>query len=51
MLRLRPLPRVGDAAQFELPFAPYPRGDYRLEVKATAGGETVTQLLPVRLIG
>jgi hypothetical protein len=51
LLVLPSLPAVGGAAQFELPFARYPRGEYRLEVKATSGGETVTQLLPVRLIG
>jgi hypothetical protein len=51
LLVLPSLPSVGGAAQFELPFARYPRGEYRLEVKATSGGETVTQLLPVRLIG
>jgi VWFA-related protein len=51
LLVLPSLPDVGGAAQFELPFARYPRGEYRLEVKATSGGETVTQLLPVRLIG
>ncbi|CAN5831636.1 hypothetical protein BH24ACI5_BH24ACI5_17760 [soil metagenome] len=51
LLLLPVLPVVGDATQFDLPFARYPRGEYRLEVKVNAGGETVTQLLPVRLIG
>jgi hypothetical protein len=51
MLVLPSLPAVGGAAQFELPFARYPRGEYHLEVKATSGGATVAQLLPVRLIG
>ena len=51
LMVLPSLPAVGGAAQFELPFARYPRGEYRLEVKATSGGESVTQLMPVRLIG
>ena len=51
---LMALPRLGDiggAAQFELPFARYPRGDYRLHIRARALGEAVTQLLAIRIIG
>lgn len=51
LMTLPALPRVGDAAQFELPFARYPRGEYRLEVRARSGGEAVTQLMTVRVIG
>lgn len=51
LLVLPRLPAVGDAAQFELPFARYPRGEYRLEVRVVSGREAITQLLPVRLIG
>jgi VWFA-related protein len=51
LLVLPSRPGVGDAAQFELPFARYPRGEYRLEVTVIAGAERVTQLLTVRVIG
>lgn len=51
LLDLPPLRPVDGAAQFDLPFARYPRGDYGLEVQATAGGEPVTQLLTVRVVG
>lgn len=51
LLLLPKLSAVGGAAQFELPFARYPRGDYRLEVRASSGGVETTQLLTIRLIG
>ena len=51
LLELVQLPRVGDAAQFELPFARYPRGDYRLEVEARAGSERVSTVVTVSLLG
>jgi hypothetical protein len=44
------VPDVDGASQFDLPLARYPRGDYFIEVRAT-GGETVTQLVSIRLIG
>jgi VWFA-related protein len=51
LLDLPRLEPVDGVAQFELPFARYPRGEYRLHVRATAGGQTVTQLLSVTVIG
>ncbi len=42
---------VDGAAQFDLPFARYPRGDYLLEIRAIAGNENVTQLIGIRVIG
>lgn len=51
LLELPPLRPVDGAAQFDLPFARFPRGDYRLEVTASAGGERVTQLLTIRVSG
>ena len=40
-----------DGSQFDLPFARYPRGEYQLEIRATAGAERVTQLLTIRVRG
>ncbi|HJR57909.1 MAG TPA: VWA domain-containing protein [Vicinamibacterales bacterium] len=51
LLALTQLEPVDGARQFALPFARYPRGEYRLLVRATSGGETVTQVLTIRLIG
>jgi hypothetical protein len=49
LLRLPVLPSVGGAFQFDLPFAPYPRGEYFIDVRATAGGVETDRLLPIRL--
>jgi len=51
LMRLPRLQPVEGAAQFELPFARYPRGEYALEIRATAGRERVTQLVAIRVIG
>jgi hypothetical protein len=51
LLELSALHPVDGAAQFDLPFAPYPKGDYRLLVRAAAGGQVVTSLVTLRLIG
>jgi hypothetical protein len=51
LLLLPLLPAVGDASQFELPFARYPRGDYLVEVRATSGGAETSQLLSIRVTG
>jgi hypothetical protein len=51
LMRLPRLQAVEGAAQFELPFARYPRGDYALEIRASAGSERVTQLVAIRVIG
>jgi hypothetical protein len=51
LLDLAPLAAVDGAAQFDLPFARFPRGEYRLEVSASAGAERVTQLLTIRVVG
>ena len=51
LLELPQLARVDGAAQFDLPFARYARGEYRLEIRATGAGQATTQILLVRLIG
>jgi len=51
LLRLPALAMVGGASQFDLPFARYPRGEYRLEVHASFGSVETTQLLMIRLTG
>lgn len=45
------LPSIGDAAQFDLPFAPYARGEYFLDVRATSGDRETNQRLSLRLVG
>ena len=37
------------ASQFDLPFTPYPRGEYYLDVRATSGGLETDRLLSIRL--
>ena len=51
LMDLTPLAPVGGAAQFELPFARFPRGEYRLVIEATAGGQTVRNLMTIYVIG
>jgi hypothetical protein len=51
LLDLPALPSIDGASQFDLAFARFPRGDYRLEVTALAGAERVTQLLTIRVLG
>ena len=51
LLVLPALGPIGDASQFSLPFARYPRGEYRLEIRASVAGVETTQLLPIRLVG
>lgn len=51
LLELRELRRVDGAAQFDLPFARFPRGDYRLQIRAVSGREAVTNLVMIRVIG
>ena len=51
LLELPQLTRVDGAAQFDLPFARYARGEYRLEIRASGAGQATTQILMVRLIG
>jgi VWFA-related protein len=51
---LMELPKVqviDGAAQFDLPFARFPKGDYLLEIRAMSGAETVSQLVPIRVAG
>jgi VWFA-related protein len=45
------LPPIDGVPQFDLPLAPFPRGDYHIEVRATDGSSTVSQLVSFRLIG
>jgi hypothetical protein len=51
LLDLPELQRIDDAAQFDLPFARFPRGEYRLQIRADSGKETVTTLVMIRVIG
>lgn len=51
LMELPLLDPVDGAAQFELPLARFPRGEYRLEVTAVAGAERVRQLLTIRVVG
>lgn len=51
LLELPQLETVDGAAQFDLPFARFPRGEYRLRIRATSGREAVTNLVTIRLIG
>jgi VWFA-related protein len=51
LLELPFLSIVDDATQFELPFARFPKGDYRLEVRAAGAGTWISQVLPIRLSG
>jgi VWFA-related protein len=48
---LKRLQPVDGAAQFEMPFARYVRGEYRLLVRAGSGPEAVTTVLNIRVIG
>jgi VWFA-related protein len=51
LLDLPALQRIDGAAQFDLPFARFPGGDYLLEIRTSSGGETVTELRSIRIIG
>lgn len=51
LLELPRLQPVDGAAQFDLPLARFPRGEYRLQVRAASGREVVTNLVTIRLIG
>ncbi len=51
LLELPRLAPVGGAAQFELPFARYARGDYRLLVTAGSGPRAARTIVSIRVIG
>jgi VWFA-related protein len=51
MRELTPLPSVDGIPQFDLPLASYAKGDYRIEIRATSGNASTSQLLMFRLIG
>ena len=51
LMELPQLDRIDGAAQFELPFARFPRGEYRLHVRAVSGSEAVSTLVTIRVIG
>ncbi|MEO6213482.1 MAG: VWA domain-containing protein [Vicinamibacterales bacterium] len=51
IMTLSPLPDLGGMSQFDLPLARYPRGDYRIEVRAADATSSTAQLIPFRLIG
>ena len=45
------LPAIDGASQFDLPFAPYARGEYFLDVRAAADGVETSQRVTFRLVG
>lgn len=45
------LPSVDGIPQFDLPLFPFARGDYHIEIRATAGTSSVSQLVTFRLVG
>lgn len=51
MLELPALPTIDGVGQFDLPFARFARGEYRLVVQASLGAETVRNLVSIRLLG
>ena len=51
MRELEALPSIDGIPQFELQLAPFARGDYHIEIRATDGGSTVSQLVTFRLVG
>jgi hypothetical protein len=51
MRELQALPPIEGNSQFELHLAPYARGDYHIEIRATDGTSTTSQLVTFRLIG
>jgi len=48
---LSKLPDVDGISQFDLPLARYPRGEYRIEIRAIDGASSTAQLIAFRLIG
>jgi len=48
---LSKLPDVDGIVQFDLPLARYPRGDYRIQVRAADASSSTAQLITFRLIG
>lgn len=51
LLELPQLQSVEGVSQFDLTFARFPKGEYHLQIRAAAGGETVRQLVALRVIG
>ena len=51
MRELSALPNIEGMPQFELQLAPFARGDYSIEIRATDGSSTVSQLIAFRLVG
>ena len=51
MRELPALPPVDGISQFDLQLAPFARGDYHIEIKATTGSSSVSQLVRFRLVG
>jgi VWFA-related protein len=51
LLELKRLRPVDGASQFELPFARYVKGDYRLLVTAGSGATAVRTILSIRVVG
>jgi len=48
---LSKLPDLDGVSQFDLPLARYPRGDYRIQIRAADGASSTSQLIAFRLIG
>ena len=51
LLELPFLSVIDDAAQFELPFARFARGEYRLEIRASGAGTSTSQITTLRVVG
>lgn len=51
LLELPQLERVDDAAQFDLPFARFARGEYKLHIHVGTGENAITQIVTIRVIG
>lgn len=51
LLQLPLVSHIDGAAQFDLPFARFPKADYRIEVRATGAGTRVSQIMTLRVIG
>jgi hypothetical protein len=51
LLELPQLERVDDASQFDLPFARFARGEYKLHIRVGTGENAITHLVTIRVIG
>jgi VWFA-related protein len=49
--QLKQLAPIDGAVQFEMPFARYVKGDYRLLVRAGSGAQAVSTVISIRVVG